>query len=486
LYFGGLFVNASNKNSSNGLTLNKVGVWNVNANTFFNLSAGLNNTVNAVKIDISNNLLYLGGSFTRSNTGTLMAYAGMFDISSNSYSSLNNNSYVFDSSVNTIQFDSSNNLVYFGGNFNTFTLSLNRVGYVNLNSNTNIFYTLNTGNYNGLDSSVNALEFDNSNNLLYVGGSFKYSSSGTTLNNIGFWNANSRTFNPILTGVNGIVKTMKVDLSSNLLYFGGSFTKSTSGTLMNNAGIWNISTSIYSSVSNSSFDSAVNSILYDSVNKNVYFAGNFSYVYKPLNYLAYWSTSNNVSKTANSNFIFPLQNGVDLSVNSISLDSSNNVLYLGGTFAKGLNLNGTSVSMNRIGYFNITQGSFNSFANGLNNGVDNKVNAVKIDISNNILYLGGTFNYGSTINGNSFGTGIMLSNAGLWNLNTKLFMPLNFYKFNNSISKITLDSSNNHVYLTGSFTSISKESFNTGFINRSTDYINGLQKKILGKNSSYN
>jgi len=451
LYFGGSFINGSTTTASTGTLLNRIGYWNVNQSNFnsFNTNTyvGLDNAVNAVSVDISNNIVYLGGSFTNSLSGIVLNYSGLWNIKTNVFSPLVNN-YYYNGKINTITFDSSNNVVYYGGNFTNVVKSLNHIAYMNLNNN--IYYALQTGYNNGVDGNVNSLAFDQSNNLLYFGGSFltattSISKTGVTLNRIGYWNVNSSTFNPLRTGifsgVDNTVSTLSIDVSRNLLYLGGSFMNSSSSVILNNAGLWNVSTNTFSTLNNSIYTlgSKVNTISLDIKNNILYLGATLINLTVSLNRLGY---INLTSQTYYSLQTAQSYNGVDNTVNTLSLDISNNKLYFGGAFVTASNKNSSNgLTLNKVGVWNANTSTFYNLSAGLNN----TVNAVKIDISNNLLYLGGSFTKSTS--------DLSMAYAGVFNISSNSYSSLNnnSYVFDSSVNTIHLDSSNNLVYFGGNF-----------------------------------
>jgi hypothetical protein len=151
---------------------------------------------------------------------------------------------------------------------------LNRIGYWNINNS--VFNSL----ASGVDASVNALSLDASNNKLYIGGAYLTASGGTvTMNRVGYWNINKNNFYGLSGGLDGAVRSMDYDTSNNVLYLGGEFNNTISGTVLNKLGLFNLNTNAYAGFTSNGFtglNGNVNYVRYNSDKNGLYMAGEFT------------------------------------------------------------------------------------------------------------------------------------------------------------------------------------------------------------------
>jgi hypothetical protein len=259
--------------------------------------------VNALALDVSRNHLYLGGDFTLASNNIIpTSYIGSYNNVNNSIESFSSNGYGYtNGSVFVSVRDYSNNCIYVGGSFTTVYdssniagLSANRIAKWDISKN--VWNSLGTAVYNGINNTVNALALDVSRNHLYVGGSFTTlndyvsSSAAFSANRVVRWDAsNNGAWNRLGTvaynGTNNTVNALALDVSRNHLYVGGSFT---------------------------------------TVNDYVSSSGAFS-----ANRVVRWDASNNGAWNRLGTVAY---NGTGGTVNALALDVSRNHLYIGGTF----------------------------------------------------------------------------------------------------------------------------------------------------------
>jgi hypothetical protein len=148
---------------------------------------GVNNSINSLVLDKSNNVLYFGGNFnSKTMINNSLAVQGITWYNKFTNTLVQTNNLTQSSIIKTngnifaTAFDFSRNLLYIGGDFTTVndpyngTINANRLAV--FNTATNRFNNLSTNNSNGVDATVNAIVIDESNNLLYVGGKFVSSS----------------------------------------------------------------------------------------------------------------------------------------------------------------------------------------------------------------------------------------------------------------------------------------------------------------------
>jgi hypothetical protein len=280
--------------------------------------------------------------------------------------------------------DTSNQILYVGGNFttvydtsNTAGLLVNKIAAWNANTSTwSALGTAGTTN-NGItsaSSSVYALAYDTTNRRLYVGGSFSkvadaVNGTGLNANNIVYWNISTsrwiRFGNGTTTtnqGVNNTVYALALDTSNNKLYVTGAFTtayNSTGNTSASRIIIWNVLTSTWSvlgSAAQNGLGGTGTAMLYDGSNQRLYVGGDYTNVSDATqlnlsaNRVAYWDILGSKWYQLGNSSGNGAANG---SVSRMALDTSNNYLYIGGTFTTLNSSTQTSLSANRIARWNI-------------------------------------------------------------------------------------------------------------------------------------
>lgn len=282
--------------------------------------------------------IYVGGSFTEyfyDSTGVTVYRL----IRLNNDGTLDNTFNIgtgFNSTIYDIVEDSSGNL-YVGGAFTTFSGQSNNNKIIKLNSNGQKISSFNTGLgfRSGTSTSTGsvyvlslALSFDETK--LYVGGVFTtYNSSTVNATRLARLNTSDgsldNTFD-MTTGANGTVASIK--LSTNGLYVGGSFTSilgssinricriTTGGTIDNTFSV------------GTGFNSGVNTIAEDT-NKDIYVGGAFTTFTGATNRYIVRLNSNGSKDTSFNN---QGTNGFENQVNTIFVDNSNSIIYVGGLF----------------------------------------------------------------------------------------------------------------------------------------------------------
>jgi hypothetical protein len=297
---------------------NNVAKWIPSTSTWSVLGGptvnGVNNTVNALAIDFSDNV-YVGGSFNIINNGT---------ISNNTNIAVNNSL--------TITFGSAT----FGLTL-VIGMSVSIVGYPY--SNLKI-----SGVTSPTDITVSSFITIPANTQIYF--------SNTTANNVakwipsglsGSWSALISTSS--INGVNNIVKALAIDSSDNV-YIGGSFTKlGNDSTIANFIAKWIpdtlswlvLGTSSANGVSGGSgsggsgSNTAVNALAID-FSDNVYISGNFtklSGTTTVANYVAKWTSSTNTLSTVGGEINTNILNGLPTASSTIAINKQNNTIYTG-------------------------------------------------------------------------------------------------------------------------------------------------------------
>jgi len=334
------------------------------------LSNGASGTVSAMALDTSNNL-YVGGSFASvydGSAGTVTANnLARWSIANRFWSAFGSGSLSSDN-INTIVYDNSFNSVYIGGTVTSVNgVSVNNVAKYAVSSGT--WSALGSSSYNGTNGAVNAMVLDNSKNL-FIGGAFTtYSNSSavpTTTNKIAKYAVAANQWSMVGLGVtNGNVKALSYDTSNNFLYAGGDFTTATdvsSTTYCNNIAYWNVATSRWNTLGNTTSASngttgSVNAILCDNSNQLVYVGGDFTTVKSynngtvAANRVGIWNNATSVWNVIGSTVTV---NGFDAAVNTIAFDASKNIALFGGNFilSSDTSLNNNPASKIAYAYYN--------------------------------------------------------------------------------------------------------------------------------------
>ena len=264
---------------------------------------------------------------------------------------------------------------------------------------------------------VEAIAIDSNNNV-YVGGYFTIA-GGVSANYIAMWNPTTSTWSTLNDGdYNGVdyqVEAIAID-SNNNVYIGGVF-QNVGGITAKAIAMWNPNTSTWSNLGSSTeLNASVNSIAIDS-NNNVYVGGNFTI--PGINYMGMWNG------TTWSGLTNP---GFNDTVMAIAIDSNNNV-YVGGFFTSPTNY---------IAVWNPNNSTWSS----LGYGVNGTVYSIAID-SNNNVYVGGAFDYAGGV--------LINSTIAMWNQTAGTWSALGV-GVNSDTDSIAIDS-NNNVYVGGYFTS---------------------------------
>jgi hypothetical protein len=168
VYIGGDFTIVYGGQNINGLTVNRIAVYNINNGSFRSLSTGLNGTVNSIVLAF--NSVWVFGSFTATTSGTTLNRITRWDTAYNAF-------YSISTALNSTVLTSA------------------------------LYYMAGVNNYN-----------------MYIGGAFTSTTAGLLINNIAYFGDSGVTLKTLPFGLNNNVNAFAVDTSRNLLYFGGDFT----------------------------------------------------------------------------------------------------------------------------------------------------------------------------------------------------------------------------------------------------------------------
>lgn len=378
LYVGGAFSRINNTDANN------IAMWN--GTSWLSLADGLNNAVEA--LCIFNGDLYAGGSFTSTGTGITANYCFGGKWNGSAWSPLGN----CGSSALIMDLIVYHNELYAATNLN----------YVSVNKATNIF------KYDGTDWNPIGISMPTG-----IGQAFAiYNDSLITGSTSGIFKLADTTWLPFAGGTNQKVLSLLVDNGN--LYAGGEF-NNIGGTVMQKAGKWNGSS--WSALGNGM--PGINDAVYGlaAYQGNIYAGGKFT--------TAGGVTVNNVAEWNGSSWA-AMGAGVDNQVRALA--SQNNQLYTGGLFVYADN----KVCVG-LGQWNGISWNTDSVKNKFNGNI----NASVYDTVNNILYVGGSFAFAGNaacINiaqwdgskWSSLGEGINYSVAGLGIYKGDLYASGNF------------------------------------------------------------
>ena len=443
LYLGGLFVAGydGSFNGSGGPFAPFLIKYYIPARRFAPVRYGVNNEVNALALDSSNGILYIGGVFYQSNLCHYMAgnrptggstgsqIMAKYDVSNNiikpidqSYNIGHTNSWFGSCSC----YDTSNNMVYFGGAANYSGELTDRHGPISARcivawsiKDTRYYLLGNTGrsgSNNGVNNTVYAMAIDISNQLIYLGGSFTTTqdtvNNGTVVTNrVAVYNIITQRFSPLggvstNNGVNNMVLGMVLDKSTNRLYLTGSFTIATNPNAttvtVNRFAAWNLTTNTFINLG-ITLGGQGQCMDIDRTNNLLYIGGNFT----SSSDASGGKTMRNITKyDISMNRFIPLgtstQNGTSAYVTSVCVDSSNNKVYIGGNFTTTYDAfnNGRVNYANYMCIWDNINNRFLQFSNpnypGAN-GTNGMVVNIKLDPLTQRIYYGGNFKFSNVV-----------------------------------------------------------------------------------------
>ena len=379
LYIGGKF-NYTDYNgtpiSSSNLFYN-LAYWNLNSLSWnyvgtSNLQNGTNDTVRTLYFDNGSNTLYVGGNFTQVNYNIVSGYTNANYIAlwnGVSWSTIGNNGT--NSSVNSITGNNSGT-IYIGGNFTI-------VDYDGSNQSANYIVIWNgswvplqePGNIsNGLNGNVNTLCYNNNSNILYIGGLFTYAYLDTISTIVPYynsvkWNLNDNSWDFIgatqeMNGVNGEVFSIFNNINDNYTYIAGTFNLAGYDGINSMNKVQNITYfdggSKWYPLNYNGYQPGVDGkevFALTVIGNDIYVGGNFRFTaptqldqYNTCNYIARWSTINEVWYPLNYN------NGeIGLNDTVRALSTNGTLLFVGGNFTSTIT---GSIQLNYIAIWDPT------------------------------------------------------------------------------------------------------------------------------------
>jgi len=263
-------------NTSNFAVYNLItGIWSGLAAPL-SATYNTNSSISSLKLDTSNNYLYASGTISNSSDGNASHVIRFITTTSTPLLDTSffiptflipQASAVFNTQIITsIELDISNNTLYVGGSFNVVN-PINTVGVtpastaVNVN---NIFsytfgnstvtfmgtsaitnpYTNGINGVNGTNGIVNALKFNPITNNLYVGGSYTNANNVPNTSGVSVWNTSNKTWASLSIGLAGTVFCFSIDSTNNLLFVGGTI-QSTGGKSCGGLSVWDMKNNIW-------------------------------------------------------------------------------------------------------------------------------------------------------------------------------------------------------------------------------------------------
>lgn len=230
LYAGGTFTQTGTQ------PMNYVGVYDLQSNTWNCLYGGETNGPCRTILKPNDTELYIGGLFTHVGITDIHAsYVAKYNLETETWSELSGGLQGY---CNALAYDASENVVYVGGTFNSVgnketTQNAHHIAKYNISNQT---WDIMNG---GVNNVVNSLSFDEADNCLYVGGAFTHTyEDSILLNRIGKYDPDSNKWSSLSNhfqnskipaedegndnvGLNGVCRVMKMDDKS--LFIAGSF-----------------------------------------------------------------------------------------------------------------------------------------------------------------------------------------------------------------------------------------------------------------------
>jgi hypothetical protein len=226
LYICGAFT------SIGGSTSNRLGVWDASASSWTTCSTGFNAVVNALAVS-KDNVLYATGDFTTAG-GTAASYIAEYD--GNSWNKLGTNGLGNTGSALAI----SNNLLYVGGTFDAIEDgTISACNFAIYDISTSAWLTAATTG-GSLQGAVNGLAIG-LDKRVYAGGAFtQFGASNSAASRSAVWN--DVQWQAMGTGLDNIVNDVEIDNISGGIYAVGTFTTAGGVPVSDGAALWNLTT----------------------------------------------------------------------------------------------------------------------------------------------------------------------------------------------------------------------------------------------------
>jgi hypothetical protein len=488
LYVGGNFTSVGVYNSSAGTPTYNIVTWDKNTWSYVGTSFsqnGTNSAVYAITGDPAGNI-YVGGMFTQVNQSITVDNVAQWNGSTWNILSDGSGGNGVSGPVYALLWASTSHSpgsgLYIGGNFGSVgggsSTTLNNIVLWVASS---LMYPLyENSSYPGLTGGpVKALTFGNyGNGYVIIGGEFSayYDSGGNTqtVTYIVGWDVSNNVWytGPSSSLIDGNVSLLNAPVSSlsfvnylgvNYIYVGGQFTQRPYiARYETSAGTWS---NVGDGFTVASYEGCLALKYYTngSTTYQLYCGGTMGQgtTYPtgdplrsviPLHYVTYY---NLITTTWNpmKNYL-PPYGAVGGVVYAVCWDVSNNMLYVGGNFKNVGGVFANSVARYSIGAKTWeplidNSSSYPAIANGVTSGgVIGSGIVYALDISNNLLYVGGVFTTAGLLTG--------VSNLATWNIasapsGANLWATVGTASFNGAIRTIAHDTA--YIYVGGEFTS---------------------------------
>lgn len=401
IYVGGVF-----KNAGGDPTADYIAKWNGSTWTALGhngsgngaLSGG-GGSVNALFMYGGN--LYVGGSFgsVYDTSGGVISNASRIAVWNGSvWTALPGISPALNNAVQTLAFDATNNILYFGGSFTDANGNgaADRIAGMDLDTSTLVTLGSNGGGDGSLNNTVYTIGLDSLGNMYAGGFFFDVNNGGTTLTEADYiakwdgvnWSALGNNGAGV-GAMNAMVVSLAIDGSDNV-YAGGSFTNAAGIAEADYVARWNGSS--WSALgSNGSGNGALVSASGGTVIQEITINGTDVYVggfftggagIPTADYAARFDTNTNSWHSLGNN---GSGNG-SLNFGVVGMTFSGGSLYLGGAFA---NVNYGGLVLPTADYFASWDGSNWSTLGDSNGPISNNVQALTVIGSD--VYVGGMF-----------------------------------------------------------------------------------------------
>lgn len=298
-------------------------------------------------------------------------------------------------SVIDLFLDKNNRKIYIVGNFKF----VNRVPLENI-----AVYDLNEKKWKhvgeGIPQVATAITVDEENEIVYVGGVFSKVGKGdceVRANNVAAYDVKANKWCALGDGLNRDCSAILYDNKTKKLYAGGSFTQSGSKSLKYIA-MYDIETQEWQPLKGGSVNGPCRIVL-KPTEDHLYLGGLFTHAGNEDIHVSYVAGYNLKTDSWTS-----LGGGLQGYCNAITYDSNKNKLYVGGTFTSVGTVE-SSMNANHVAEYDIANNTWNDMDGGLNNIVQ----SIFYDGTDECVYVGGTFTH-------SFENNIQLNHIARYDL----------------------------------------------------------------------
>ena len=409
-------------------------------------------------------ILYVGGEYTNAS-GLDTQNIAFWDSNSDIWGEITSNG--IDGKIYALEWDTNFKRLYVGGDFTLVDFTpVNNITY--WDENTNLWYPLSGNNGEGTNGIVRAIKSAsvNFNYNVYVGGNFTLVDNSLPANYIANWDPNNNKWNNniIIGGTDGPVYALDECITNNEMIVGGDFENVFNPSSspfsakyiarVNNGNTWNI-------LSSNDVNGIVRGISYNPTSQLIYFVGDFtmmttsfSGVLTEVNHIAI-SDSNSIFYEFNA---VPISgygtnsNGIDGRLNAVDtgiwVNSGIDITITGGIFTKtyyNSSLPTQNIQYgNNVVYWDDSQ-AFNPGWNVMTSRIPELNGNIKaLTYTSTDIYIGGEFQTASTTE---------LYHFARWNINDEVWYPIvagNQTGVDTTVNALTIDATN--IYLGGNFT----------------------------------